>query len=90
MNKLIKKLPLLAFVLAAFAAVAFSPKEAPMNKYGQSGAQWYNVTNVVPGPTTYTCDEAEEVHCLYDAVNGNPIEPLVEEIFVKRGTLPPA
>jgi len=61
-----------------------------MNQYGQSGSQWYNVTNVVPGPTTYTCDEAEEVHCLFDAVNGNPIEPLEEEIFVKRGPLTPA
>lgn len=90
MNTLIKKLPLLAFVLAAFAAVAFSPKDSAMNLYGQSGSQWYNVTGIPTGPDTYTCDEQEAEECLFDAVNGNPINPGEDHIFVKRGDLPPA
>ncbi len=90
MNKLINKLPILAFVLAAFAAVAFSPKDMAMNVYGESAGQWYNVTGITPGPSTYTCDQQEDVECLHDAPNGNPINIGEDKVFVKRGTLPPA
>lgn len=90
MNKLIKKLPLLAFVLAAFAAVAFSPKDSAMNYYAESAGQWYNLSGIVPGPVTYTCDSHEDSECVYDSVNGTPINPDEDRIFVIRGTLPPA
>ncbi len=90
MNKLSKLLPVLALVLGAFAAVAFSPKDLPMNVYGESAGLWYNVTGITPGPSTYTCDQQVDVECLHDAVNGNPINPGEDRIFVKRGTLPPA
>ena len=89
MEAITKRLPVLAFVLAAFAAVAFSPKDSAMNVYGESAGQWYNVTGITPGPTTYTCDEQEDVECLHD-VNGNPINPGEDREFVKRGPLPPA
>lgn len=90
MEAITKRLPLLAFVLAAFAAVAFSPKDSAMNEYGESASQWYNVTGITPGPTTYTCDAKPNLECLHDAVNGNPISPGENREFVKRGTLPPA
>ena len=90
MNRLLNKLPLLAFVLAAFAAFAFSPKNSAMNVYGESAGQWYNVTGITPGPSTYTCDQLTDAECLHDAVNGNPINPGEDRVFVKRGDLPPA
>ncbi|RIW13107.1 hypothetical protein D0X99_16990 [Algoriphagus lacus] len=62
----------------------------PMNVYGESAGQWYNVTGITPGPSTYTCDQQDDVECLHDAVNGSPINPGEDRIFVKRGTLPPA
>lgn len=87
MDAITKRLPLLAFVLAAFAAVAFSPKEQPMNVYGYDGTHWYEVTGD-PSPNTYACDEAEEPGCLYDAIGGNPIDPDVDRVFVTKGLLP--
>lgn len=90
MNKLIKSLPALAMALAATFAFAFSPKDAPMNQYGEAAGQWYNVTGITPGPSTYTCDQLTNAECLHDAVNGAPINPGEDKVFVKRGTLPPA
>ncbi|MDP3198931.1 MAG: hypothetical protein Q8M62_03825 [Algoriphagus sp.] len=89
MNKLKGALPIIAFLFAAFAAVAFSPKNSAMNVYGEDGGQWYNVTGIAPGPTTYTCDVLEDVECLHD-INRNPINPGEDKEFVKRGPLPPA
>ncbi|MBN7800150.1 hypothetical protein J0A67_04715 [Algoriphagus aestuariicola] len=90
MNKLLNKMPLLAFMLAAFAALAFSPKDSAMNYYAESGGQWYALSGIPPGPVTYTCDDHEDSVCLYDGVNGNPINHGEDKIFVIRGTLPPA
>ncbi|MEB2777322.1 DUF6520 family protein [Algoriphagus sp. D3-2-R+10] len=90
MNKLIKSLPALALVLAATFAFAFGPKDLAMNQYGEATGQWYNVTGITPGPSTYTCDQLTDAECLHDAVNGNPINPDEDKVFVKRGTLPPA
>tara|TARA_R110002020_G_scaffold131044_1_gene293029 strand:+ start:5399 stop:5647 length:249 start_codon:yes stop_codon:yes gene_type:complete len=54
MNTLIKRLPLFAFVLAAFAAFAFT--SPPPAEYGLSGTNWIDVTGLTPGLTTYQCN----------------------------------
>lgn len=75
MNTLIKKLPLLAFVLAAFAAVAFtSPQEeANMERWAIINGVFVDVTDeVIAGD--YRCDQTtEQIHCLYDGENGSPV-----------------
>lgn len=85
MKNLAGKLPLIAFVVAAFAAVAFtSPKEEdPM--FGQSGSTWYDVTDTPPGNDTYQCDSGSE-HCLYDDHSGlgDPISPAGQKFVVKN------
>ncbi|WP_343850886.1 hypothetical protein [Algoriphagus jejuensis] len=78
------KLPLLAFVLAAFAAVAFSPKELPSNQYGFDNGVWYNVTGQIPGSHTYNCNELENSDCLYASPDtSTPINPGEDREFVK-------
>ena len=72
MDKLINKLPLLAFVLAAFAAVAFTgPKEEdPMYARivdSQNNVTWLHV-NDPQNPVDYDCDNGSE-YCLYSAPN---------------------
>ena len=76
MNTLKKRLPQLAFVLAAFAAVAFTSPKVVTNLYGEEGGTWYDVTMTTPGPTTYVCDQADVDGCLQDAPHGDgdPIE----------------
>ncbi|REG77515.1 hypothetical protein [Algoriphagus antarcticus] len=54
MNKLAGKLPIIAFVFAAFAAFAFT--SPPIPEYGLSGSNWIDVTGLTPGPTTYQCN----------------------------------
>lgn len=85
MNKLAKLLPALALVLGATLAFAFSPKGDTTSQYGQDSGQWIDVTGVTPGPTTYTCDATVDMHCLYDAPNGNPLNPGEDKRFVNRG-----
>ena len=88
MNKLINKLPLLAFVLAAFAAVAFtSPSEEVGTMYGYDGTDWYEVTGP-PSPTTYACDAHTQPGCLYDAVGGNLVDPVTKRQFRNIGLDP--
>lgn len=60
MNTLIKKLPLLAFVLAAFAAVAFTPPHDPQPEYGLDGSIWRDATELEID-VNYQCNESEEV-----------------------------
>ncbi len=87
MNKLMSKLPLLAFVLAAFAAVAFTSPRGP--EYAQDPVNpsiWYDLTHVAPSSTSYECDDAEQV-CTRIQPNSN--SDMVEEgLFVKYGDLP--
>lgn len=66
MNKFLNKLPVLAFVLAAFAAFAFSPADSQTAEYGFDGQNWINVTGLDPGPDTYLCDD-EPVVCTRSA-----------------------
>ena len=55
MNTLIKRLPLFAFILTAFAAVAFTSPQS--EEWGQVDEDTFiNVTNLTPGPLTYQCN----------------------------------
>ncbi|MEP0711877.1 DUF6520 family protein [Algoriphagus sp.] len=72
MKKLEGKLPLLAFVVAAFAAVAFTgPKEEdPMYARivdNQNNVTWLHV-NDPQNPVDYDCDSGSEF-CLYSEPN---------------------
>ncbi|PSL02260.1 hypothetical protein CLV48_11043 [Cecembia rubra] len=68
MNTLIKRLPLLAFVLAAVFAFAFTKPVDPLQpQYGQDDMGLiYDVTNVQrgSGPNEYQCDITSET-CLW-------------------------
>jgi hypothetical protein len=66
MNKLLSKLPLLAFVLAAFAAVAFTSPVNDEPEYGtpDGGVTWVQV-NDPENPVSYQCDEGSEA-CIYE------------------------
>ncbi len=66
MNNLIKRLPAFAFVLAAFAAFAFTPAVSP--EYGFDGENWIEVTELTPGPMTYQCNGSSQV-CTREAPN---------------------
>ena len=66
MNILIKRLPLFAFVLAAFAAFAFSGPKDLQPEYGLDGSTWRNVTGLTPG-VHYDCDYDEEMICTHSA-----------------------
>jgi hypothetical protein len=87
MNKLINKLPLLAFVLAAFAALAFSSPRVP--EYAQDPVNpsiWYDLTNTNPSGTTYECDAVEDV-CTR-ILPSTSADMVAEGEFVKHGSLP--
>lgn len=88
MNRILNKLPLLAFVLAAFAAVAFtSPKEEEGGAmYGYDGTHWYEIVGAEG--TTYNCDNDDQPGCLYDAIEGNPVNPNVDRKFVNISLTP--
>lgn len=84
MNKLLNMLPLLAFVLAAFAAVAFTSPKSNSGEYGLSGTTWYDVTGINPDEDTYVCDIDETQDCLFDQPfgMGQPISTEEDKVFV--------
>lgn len=87
MNTLIKKLPLLAFLLAAFAAVAFTSPRGP--EFAQDPVNpsiWYDLTNVTPSSSTYECDDVEQVCTRLQPNSGSAM--VAEGLFVKYGNLP--
>ncbi|PZX49961.1 hypothetical protein LV84_04151 [Algoriphagus ratkowskyi] len=65
MNTLIKRLPLFAFVLAAFAAFAFSSPDLEEPRYAtmDDGETWIQV-NDQTNPVNYNCNLGTEI-CLY-------------------------
>ncbi|MBN7814201.1 hypothetical protein [Algoriphagus pacificus] len=78
-----KRLPLFAFILAAFGAFAFSfPKEeGNMERWALIDGVFQDVTSIVTSGE-YDCDATtEQIHCLYDGNNGNPVSP-IETKFV--------
>ncbi|WP_057936060.1 DUF6520 family protein [Algoriphagus resistens] len=87
MKKLEGKLPLIAFAFAAFAAFAFTSPET--EQWGKVDEDTYiNVTDIPPSSTTYTCDSAQNAHCLYDDDGGEPLSPGENKMFVNRGVAP--
>ncbi|MDR7131665.1 hypothetical protein J2X69_004029 [Algoriphagus sp. 4150] len=83
MKKLEGKLPLIAFVVAAFAAVAFTGPKDLQPEYGLDGSTWRNVTNITPGEDTYECNDSNLV-CTRSAAN--PSAPMVKEgTFIFHG-----
>ena len=84
MNKLEGKLPLIAFVVAAFAAVAFTSPETT-DLYGEASGVWYDVTGITPDDDTYVCDLTDPEGCLFDQPfgMGNPISgPDQDKAFI--------
>lgn len=80
MEAITKRLPLLAFVLAAFAAVAFTGPQDHQPEYGLDESTWINVTALTPG-VDYDCNLEEEEVCTRSAPN--PSAPMVKPgIFV--------
>lgn len=84
MNKLINKLPLLAFVMAAFAAVAFTAPSSITGEFGLAGGTWYDVTGINPDEDTYVCDADPTKDCLFDQPHGagQPITSEMDKVFV--------
>ncbi|UCS95044.1 hypothetical protein KZP23_08550 [Echinicola marina] len=72
MNKFVKKLPILAFLLGAVGAFAFNTS-SPVSEeiWGEDENGWHNVTELEYGKD-YQCNASTE-QCLYDDVDGNPI-----------------
>jgi hypothetical protein len=69
MKTLIKRLPVFAFILAAFAAFAFTP--AASSEYGLDGEDWIEVTELTPGPLTYQCNSSTTQVCTRELPNDN-------------------
>lgn len=82
MNTLIKRLPLFAFVLAAFAAFAFtSPRTGEYAQDPSVPSIWYDLSEVDPGPDTYECINTG--NCLRSAPNTSaPV--IANGMFVKH------
>lgn len=82
MNKLKGALPIIAFVFAAFAAVAFTSPAAP--EYAQDPSNpsvWYDLSEIDPGPETYECNNTG--NCLRSAPNTSaPV--IANGMFVKH------
>jgi hypothetical protein len=75
MNTLIKKLPLLAFVLAAFAALAFTSPVDTDPEYGFDGTDWQNVAELTIG-VDYDCNLEPGQVCTRTAPS--PAAPMVK------------
>lgn len=74
MNTLFKRLPLFAFLLAAFATVAFTSPEQDDPQFGtpDNGITWVQV-NDPENPVDYQCNTGSQA-CLYqDESMANPI-----------------
>lgn len=88
MNTLVKRLPLFAFILAAFAAFAFTPLD-DVPEYAQDPIDsniWYDLTEEDPGPGTYNCDQTSAI-CTRELPS--PSAAMVTSgVFTKNGDLP--
>ncbi|GAB2633447.1 hypothetical protein [Belliella aquatica] len=69
MNKLMKYVPVLVFVIVAVFAFAFTQPTDPLQaKYGFFGNEWYDATNATEG-VDYQCDLLIEEVCTRSAPN---------------------
>ena len=83
MNKLKGALPIIAFVFAAFAAVAFTSPESDDPLFGtpDGGITWVQV-NDPQNPVNYLCNEGSEA-CLYeDESTDHPVDDITNRKFV--------
>lgn len=91
MEAITKRVPLLAFVLAAFAAVAFTfPEMEVTSRFGAVGSDIYDVTNVDmgPGADEYQCN-AETSQCLFqDQQLQNPVPGALGEFDPGESLIP--
>ena len=83
-------LPALGLVLGATLAMAMNFAEPTfVEQYrpvGGPSTEWYDLTNVTPGPNTYQCN-ASSITCTYSEPDTD--SPMVEPgIFQKNGDLP--
>lgn len=94
MNTFIKRLPLLAFVLAAVFAFAFTkPSTKTMVQFGtEDELTWYIIDENASQGVDYECNlTSEPIHCLYEApdrTTGNPVGPVQREFVLLNPNLP--
>ncbi|PZX57606.1 hypothetical protein LV84_01734 [Algoriphagus ratkowskyi] len=81
MKTLFKRLPAFAFVLAAFAAFAFTSPQ--VSEWGQiDETTFVNVTGLTPGPSTYQCDSDPQA-CTRSAANDSA--PVIKQgLFINN------
>ena len=81
-------LPALALVLGASMAMAMNFAQPDVEKYRPTGEpdEWYDLTEVIPGPTTYQCNGSTQV-CTFSEPDVNSTAASMG-IFQKNGALP--
>ena len=88
MNKLKGTLPIIAFVFAAFAAVAFTSPEEDGPMYGKTLDEnneevWIHVNPPGEPEVEYNCDVATSDYCLYSTPDeSSPITSTANREFV--------
>ncbi|WP_439490313.1 hypothetical protein [Algoriphagus sp.] len=87
MKKLVGNMPLLAFTVAAFAAVAFTSPNESATMYGFDGTHWYLVDENTP-PGSYSCESDSEPGCLFDSIEGEPVNTELDRKFVNISLTP--
>ncbi|TXE04749.1 DUF6520 family protein [Algoriphagus aquimarinus] len=90
--KLFKNLlPALGLVFGATLAMAMNFTDNPTERYAQDvdTEVWYDLTDIVPGSSTYNCDINPSITCSHEmpSISANQVE---SGEFVKKGSLPPA
>ncbi|MGY6521521.1 MAG: hypothetical protein ACXIUD_07325 [Mongoliitalea sp.] len=96
MNTFIKKVPILAFLVAAVFAFAFTqPTASNMVEFGtEDGITWYVIDENATQGVDYECNlTSEPIHCLYespDQTEGIPVGPIQREFVLLNPNLPVA
>ena len=88
MKSITKILPALGLVLGATLAMAMNFAQPEVEKYRPTGEpdEWYDLTEVTPGPSTYQCNGSTQA-CTFSEPDVNST-PASMGIFQKNGTLP--
>ncbi|TXD77383.1 hypothetical protein [Algoriphagus ratkowskyi] len=81
-------LPALGLVFGATLAMAMNFADPAVGKYHPTGQpdEWYDLTNVTPGPSTYQCNSSSEV-CTFTEPDDQSASASMG-IFQKNGSLP--
>lgn len=89
MKRLKNLLPALALVFGATLAMAMNFAENPTVRFAEDPItnNWYNLTGITPGPSTYVCNFSPSEICSHE--DDTSTSPQVEAgDFVKKGSLP--